>query len=187
MREEHDTDNYATCEATTCVRAHTTRRDARDTRARRTITLDALASTMRPAHKEAQSEAKSLLSRRERRVEQRTGGFSGWTEPSVYGSQSGKWRTQGNHARIPSLKASCTFCILMRTLARPRAIRVSFLGCLVSLSFSEFRFEFGSNTAWGCSPSPFSGTCWKTGNASNVNFLKTVVFAISDLAESMNG
>lgn len=61
-----------------------------------------LASTMRPAHKEA----KSLLSWRESNVVGR-GRFQRLNgEPSVYGSQSGKWRTQGNHARIPPLLSS---------------------------------------------------------------------------------
>jgi len=78
------------------------RHDARDTRAWRTIMLDAdaLASTMWPAHKEAQSEAKSLLCR----TAGTSSGANGFHRLNVIGiwfPQLSKWRTQENHAHIP--------------------------------------------------------------------------------------
>lgn len=126
------------------------RHDARDTRARRTIMPDAFASAMRSAHKEAQSEAKSLPSRRERRVGTvRTGGFSGnestiSADPSVLRFPG---RANGEHKRTtrassslrpppppPLLRPESEFYVLHtdeNTCATARDTRVSFLGRLL--------------------------------------------------------
>jgi hypothetical protein len=118
----------------------------------------------------------------------RRGCFSGWVGASRGVRRSpvpSRWRTPGkeHHALTPS--ESYTLHTDESTCARPRA-RYALPFPVVSLSFPEFRFEFGSSVRPTPLATPFSGTCWKTSDASNVNFLQTSAFPcsgiISDLA-----
>jgi len=184
VREEGRADNYATCEAMTCARARTTRRTVHACSAYDNARRSRIYDATRAQRGAKRGDEEFAVTAGTSSEAAQAGGFSGWTERSVYGSQSGKWRTQGNHARIPlfSPVPESEFYVLHtdeNTCATARDTR------FLSRS-SPCHFPSSALSSALTPFEAFSGTCWKTGDVSNVNFLKIVVSVwhmMSDLVE----